>query len=94
MPYGKLGHGALYLLEAIFKPAILKGTLPALGAIKTGELLTRMFKNPTLRQFYGNLMKDAINENKAGFLRNIKGMEKEIHKKDPDIFDSIVGVDQ
>lgn len=94
IPYGKLGHGALYLLEAIFKPAILKGTLPALGALKTGELLTRMFKNPTLRQYYGNLMKDAIKENKAGFLKNIKGMEKEIQEKDPDLFDSIVSADQ
>jgi len=93
IPYGKLGHGSLFLLEAIFKPAILKGTLPALGALKTGELLARMFKNPTLRQYYGNLMKDAINENKAGFIKNIKGMEKEIEKKDPDLFDSIVSTD-
>lgn len=94
LPYGKMGHKALYLLEAIFKPAILKSTLPAFGALKTGELLTRMFKNPTLRQYYGNLMKDAINENKVGVLRNLKFMEKEIQKTDPDIFDSIIGVNQ
>jgi len=76
-------------LEAIFKPTALKATLPAVAAFKSGELLTRMFKNPTLRRFYGNLMKDAVSENKGGFIKNLRGMEKEINKSDPDIFDQL-----
>ncbi len=87
--FGKMGKGALLLAEAIFRPATLKATIPAFAAFKTGELLTRIFKNPTLRRFYGNLMKDAVKENKGGFIKNLRSMEKEIKKSDPDIFDSI-----
>lgn len=90
LPFGKLGkHGAI-ILEAIFKPASLKVALPALGVLKGGEIVTRMFKNPTLKRFYGNLMKDAVNENKFGVLKNLKSMEKEIEKNDPELFDSLV----
>jgi len=86
IPGGKMGKGSLILLEAIFKPTSLKKTLPAVAAFTGGELLTRMFKNPTLRRFYGNLMKDAINENKTGFLKNLKYIEREIEKTDPEVF--------
>lgn len=89
IPFGKLGKGSLLILEAIFQPASLKATLPAFAAFKGGELLTRMFKNPTLRQYYGNLMKDAVKENTSGFLKNLKSMEKEIQEKDPDIFEDL-----
>ena len=89
IPFGRLGKTGLIILEGIFKPASLKATLPAAAAFKGGELFTRMFKNKTLRRYYGNLIKDAINENKSGFLRNLKGMEKEIEKNEPDIFDEL-----
>lgn len=89
IPFGKIGKGGLLILEAIFKPATLKATIPGVAVFKTGELVTRMFKNPTLRRFYGNLIKDAINENKGAFVKNLRGMEKEIEKSDPDIFDEI-----
>lgn len=89
IPFGKIGKAGGLILEAIFKPASLKATLPALAAVKGGELITRMLKNPTLRSFYGNLLKDAVNENKVGVLRNLKSMEKEIQKKDPDLFSSL-----
>jgi hypothetical protein len=86
-----LGKTGLIILEAIFQPASLKATLPAAAAFKGGEILTRMIKNSTLRRYYGNLMKDAIKENKAGFLKNIKNIEKEIEKNEPDLFDKLSG---
>lgn len=89
LPLGKMGKGALLLAEAIFKPATLPYTLGGFGALKGSELLTRMFKNPTLRRYYANLVKDGIKENRAGFLKNIKSMEKELKKSDPDIFDEL-----
>lgn len=89
IPFGKLGKGSILLLETIFKPATLKVTVPAITAFKGGELLTRMFKNPTLKRFYGNLMKDSVKENSAGFIKNLNAMEKELKKSDPDIFDEI-----
>ncbi len=45
IPFGKLGKPAIILLEGLFKPGMLKATIPALAAFKGGELLTRMFKN-------------------------------------------------
>lgn len=94
IPIGKLGKPAIILLEGLFKPAFLKSTIPAFAAFKGGELLTRMFKNSTLRNYYGNLMKSAINENTSGFLKNLKGMESEIKNSDPDIFDSLTSQDE
>lgn len=89
IPFGKIGKAGGLILEAIFKPATLKATLPALAAVKGGELITRMLKNPTLRSYYGNLLKDAVNENKVGVLRNLKSMEKEVQKNDPDLFSGL-----
>ena len=89
IPFGRLGKTGLIIIEGIFKPASLKATIPGVAAFKGGELLTRMFKNATLRRYYGNLMKDAVKENKAGFLRNLRGMEKEIEENEPDIFDRL-----
>jgi len=89
IPFGKLNKESLLIIEALFKPASLKISVPGYAAFKGGELLTRMFKNPTLRRFYGNMLKDAVNENKSGFLKNIKKIENEIEKKDPDIFDEL-----
>ena len=94
IPGGKKGKASLLLAEVLFKPASLKATLPGFAAFKGGELLTRMFKNPTLRKFYGNLMKDAIDENKAGFLRNLTQLQKGLQKTDPELFDELTRQDK
>lgn len=91
IPFGKLGKTSLLLLEGLFRPSTLPYTAGAYSAFKSGELLTRMFKNKTLRKYYANLMKDSINENKSGFLRNLKSMEKEMEENNPDIFDELAG---
>ena len=89
IPFGNFGKGSLLIAEAIFKPASLKATVPAWGLFKMGELVTRMTKNPTLRNYYVNLIKNAINENKSGFIKNLKGMENEVKKNEPDLFQNI-----
>lgn len=90
LPINKLGKGSILIAEAIFKPATLPLTLGGVAAFKGAELLTRMFKNPTLRKYYTNLMKSAVDENKTGVLRNLSRMEKELKKNDPDIFDQLI----
>lgn len=89
LPFSKLGKGSLLIAEALFKPASLPYTVAGYGAFKGAELATRMFKNPTLRRYYANLMKNAVNENKTGVLRSLSQMEKELKKTDPNIFDEL-----
>lgn len=85
IPFGKMGKTSLLIAEAIFKPASLKATIPAVGIFKIGELVARMTRNPTLRKYYGNLMKNAVNENKAGFIKNLNAMEKEVNQNESDL---------
>lgn len=84
IPLGKMGKTGLLILESLFKPTTLPYTVGGFTAIKSGELLTRMFKNPTLRRYYSGLMKSAINENKTGLIRNLRGIEKEMQKNPED----------
>lgn len=92
LPMGNLSKGALLLLEGIFKPATLPYTAAGYTAFKGGELLARMFKNPTLRKYYSGVVQSAIKENKTGVLRNIKGLDKEVQKH-PEIFEGLTGSD-
>ncbi len=89
LPFGKMGKTALFIAESIFKPASLKFTLPGVAAFKSAEFITRMLKNSTLRRYYTNLMKSAVDENKTGVIRNLRNMEKEIEKNEPDMFELI-----
>lgn len=86
VPYGRMGKNAFFLMEAIFKPSTLKFTVPAYGLFKGGELASRLIKSPTLRKYYTNLVKSAIDENKTGVLKNLKALDQTIQKEDPDIF--------
>jgi len=80
------GKPAILILEGLF-PKLLPASAITFVGLKSGELLTRVMRNPTLRRFYANLMKDAVKENIGGFVKNLRAMEKEIKKSDPDIFD-------
>ena len=82
----KIGKPALLILEGVF-PKLIPGSAAGFVGLKAGELTTRILRNPTLRKFYGNMVKDAAKENSAGFLKNLKNMEEEIKKSDPDLFD-------
>lgn len=91
IPLGRLGKTSLLLLEALFKPATLPITAGAYTGLKSAELVTRMLKNPTLRKYYTNVMKSAVEENRAGFLREIKNLDKAVNEIEPDLFDVLAG---
>lgn len=87
LPFKNMSKGKLMILEAIFKPAALAVSVPAIGVLKGSELLARVFRNRSLRSFYGNLMKDAVKENRTGVLKNISKIEEGLKKEEPDLFD-------
>ena len=93
IPYAKLGQIGTLAFEALFRPSLLPATLGGYGALKTGELLARMFKNPTLRKYYFGLLKSAASENKAAVLKNIRGIDKEIQNNPEEWGDVILGSD-
>ncbi len=83
-----IGKGPLLILEGLF-PKLLPTMAGLFTGLKSAEFVTRVMRNSTLRRFYGNLVKDAVNENKGGFIKNLRAMEKEIEKSEPDIFDEL-----
>ncbi len=83
-----IGKPALFILEGMF-PKLIPASGVAFVGLKAGEMITRVMRNPTLRRFYGNLVKDAVKENTGGFIKNLRAMEKELKKSDPDIFDEL-----
>ncbi len=83
-----IGKPALLLIEGMF-PKLVPASAAAFVGLKGGEMITRVMRNPTLRRFYGNLVKDAVKENTGGFVKNLRALEKEIKKSDPDIFDKL-----
>ena len=50
------------------------------SAAYTAEVLKRMAKSPALRKYYLNVIKTSLNENRAGFLRNIKKLDDGLKK--------------
>lgn len=83
-----IGKGPILILEGLFRKLIPASGVGFVG-LKAGELMTRITRNPTLRRFYSNMMKDALKENSAGFLRNLKSLEKKLKEEEPDIFSRI-----
>ncbi|MFP3859220.1 MAG: hypothetical protein ACLFUW_00210 [Bacteroidales bacterium] len=87
LPFKNMSKGSFLILEAIFKPAALGATVPAYGVLKSGELLARIGKNPSLRNHYLNIIKAAANENKGGLLRHLSKLEKGLEKDYPEFED-------
>ena len=88
-----IGKGPLLILEGLF-PKLLPGTVASFVGLKGGELVTRVLRNPTLRNYYGNLVKDAVKENTAGFIKNLRALEKGIKKSDPELYKELAGQKQ
>lgn len=89
----RFGKGGLLMLEGLF-PKLIPASIATGTGLKAGEFFTRLTRNPTIRKFYFNMIKDAINENKGGFLKNLKSIEKEAQKIEPDIFDELVSAEK
>lgn len=58
------------------------GAAAAYGATKTGELLYRISKSPTLRKHYADVIKSASAENSAATIKALQQLEKELEKKE------------
>lgn len=58
-------------------PQIAAATVGAAGAVKVGELLYRIGKNPTLRKHYLNVIKEAGNENLPAVIKNLNSLHEE-----------------
>ncbi len=56
--------------------ATLGGAATATGLVKTGELLYRISKSPTLRKHYLNVIKEATNENLPGVIKNLEELDR------------------
>lgn len=55
------------------------GAAGAYGAVKGSELLYRIMKSPVLRHHYSELMKQAIKENTAGVVVNLKKLDNALY---------------
>lgn len=74
------------LIEAIHYPEALIPTAAGLAtgfsAVKAYELMQRVNANPTMRKYYVNMMKEALNENKTATMRNFNALEEKLKEED------------
>lgn len=68
-----LGHPELII------PTI-GATALGMGALKTQQLLQRVMTNPTLRRYYANVVREALNENSVAAARNFEKLANELDK--------------
>lgn len=71
-------------IEGVLWPAGLiptaAGAAGSYSALKTGELLYRVMKSPVLRHHYSELMKEALKENTAGVILNLRKLDNALYK--------------
>ena len=78
----KLGSFPKHLAGSIAMDLFLghPGTIPAVlggyGILKTGELLARVVKSPTLRNHYMKVLLEAGNENVPGMIKHLEAINK------------------
>ncbi len=74
------------LIEGIHFPQAIIPTAAGLAtgfsAVKAYELMQRVNANPTMRKYYVNMMKEALNENKVATLRNFNALEEKLKNDD------------
>lgn len=76
-----LGLGGTYAFPAIAAKTA-GAAIPVKGAYEAYKILHQVSKSPTLRKFYGNILKGAAAGNASQVLKNAKALEKEIEKED------------
>lgn len=52
----------------------------AFGALKSGEVMTRIAKSPTLRKHYMAVVKHSLDQNKGAALKSLKAFDNELKK--------------
>jgi len=63
-------------------PSLLAKIGGGIGVAKSAQMIKRMTTNPVLRKHYENVIRDSLKENKAGMIRNLKLLNKELEKED------------
>ncbi len=70
------------MIEGIHYPEALLPTAAGLAtgfsAVKAYELMQRVNANPTMRKYYVNMIKSALDENKVAALRNFNALEEKL----------------
>ena len=80
LPQHLAGSIALDLFLGTPASTLALGT--SYGAVKSGELLYRIAKSPTLRDHYMKVILEASNENLPGVIKNLEFLDKAIPKED------------
>lgn len=74
------GSGLTYGAAALGKTAALTGGALALG-YPSFKVLHRVMNSPTLRTYYGNILKGSLSGNTSQVSRNMKLLDKELSKE-------------
>jgi hypothetical protein len=74
------GYGIYSYGSAIAKGAAT-GALPLYGAYEGYKILHQVIKSPTLRKFYGNILKGAASGNSSQVSRNAKALDKALEEE-------------
>lgn len=73
-------------IEALTYPEAIIPSASALiaggGAIKLYEFMSRINANPTMRKYYSEMIKSAIDENKTSLIKFTKKLDEEFSKED------------
>ena len=87
-PYGKIAAGAAAPLFGIgsyaaYQAPLVGGAVTAgtAATIKTGQLLYRVWNDPSLREYYWDAINAAMNENSTAFVANYLKLNKKLEKE-------------
>lgn len=69
------------IIGHIFNPKAAVGVLAGAGALKSGELISRIIKSKVLRKYYADAIKQAVKENTSGFLNAMKKLSDNFSKE-------------
>lgn len=75
LPKHLVGSIALDLFTG--QPAAVVGVPAAYGLVKSGELLSRIIKSPSLREHYKKVLFEAGNENLPATIKHLNALDKE-----------------
>lgn len=73
--------GAAVAAKLFLSPKAIPAAGVAYGALKTGELLVRINKSPTLRRYYGELLQAALAEDAASIAKYSSKLEAGLEKE-------------
>ena len=75
-----LGLGGVYAFPGIATKTAIAAPF-AFGAYEGYKILHQVIQSPTLRKFYGNILKGASSGNASQVSKNVKSLEKELKKE-------------